>query len=469
MTARTLYAKLWDSHVVTDYGDGTALLYIDRHLLHEVSTHQAFAALRATGRVARRPEANLAVPDHAVPTEHRDRPMAGLAGAQVARLAQNAADFHIPYIDLTDPRQGIVHVVGPELGFTLPGISLVCGDSHTSTHGAFGALAFGIGQTDCATVLATQCIVQARAATMVVRIDGMPSPWVGAKDIALALIGQFGAGYGIGHAVEYVGPAVSAMSMAARMTLCNMAIEAGARVGLVAPDTTTFAFLRGLLMAPAGAAFDAAEAYWRTLPTDAGARYDRELSFDISSLAPQVTWGTNPQDVVPVGGVVPDLADTPDDAACAHRQRSLDYMGLTAGAPMTGLPIDRVFIGSCTNGRIEDLRDAARVAAGRHVAPTTRALVVPGSMAVRRQAEAEGLDRIFLDAGFEWREAGCSMCVAMNDDRLAPGERCASTSNRNFEGRQGRGGRTHLMNPAMAAAAAIAGRLVDVRDLGVGA
>jgi len=462
---RTLYAKLWDSHVVSDQGDGTALIYVDRHLLHEVSTHQAFAALRASGRAVRRPEANLAVPDHAVPTEHRDRPMEGLAGEQVARLAQNAGDFDIPHIDLRDPRQGIVHVVGPELGFTLPGITLVCGDSHTSTHGAFGALAFGIGQTDCATVLATQCIVQARAATLEVRLEGLPPPWVGAKDIALALIGKYGAGYGIGHAVEYRGAAVSAMSMAARMTLCNMAIEAGARVGLIAPDETTIEYLRDRPMAPQGAAFDTAAAYWRTLPSDADAVYDRVLTFDVSTLEPQVTWGTNPQDVLPIGGRVPDPADAPNDAARAQWQRSLAYMGLTPGAALAGVAVDRVFIGSCTNGRIEDLRYAAGVAAGRRVAPGTRALVVPGSMAVRRQAETEGLDVVFRDAGFEWREAGCSMCVAMNDDRLSPGERCASTSNRNFEGRQGRGGRTHLMSPVMAAAAAIAGHLIDVRDL----
>jgi 3-isopropylmalate/(R)-2-methylmalate dehydratase large subunit len=466
----TLYEKLWTAHVVTDFGDGSALLYVDRHLLHEVSTHQSFVALRERGRPVRRPAANLAVPDHGVPTDGRSAALTGLAAAQVDQLAINAHDFAIPHIPLDDARQGIVHVVGPELGFTLPGITLACGDSHTSTHGAFGALAFGIGASDCATVLATRCIVQKRARTMEVRIEGDLPAWTSAKDLALHMIGRFGAGFGTGHAIEYRGHAIEVMSMASRMTLCNMTIEAGARVGLIAPDETTFAYLDGRQMAPQGAAFAAAVDYWRTLPSDPGARFDAHVMIDIGDLAPHVTWGTNPQDAAPITGRVPDPDAMADETARAQARRALDYMGLEAGMALADVPVDRVFIGSCTNGRIEDLREAARVAEGRRIADNVRALVVPGSTAVRRQAEAEGLDRILVDAGFEWREAGCSMCVAMNEDRLAPGERCASTSNRNFEGRQGRGGRTHLMSPAMAAAAAVTGHLVDVRELmGVGA
>ncbi len=461
----TLYEKLWDAHVVTDHGDGTALLYVDRHLLHEVSTHQSFVALRERNRPARRPAANLAVPDHGVPTDGRSAELHGLAAAQVAQLAKNAHDFALPHIDLDDARQGIVHVVGPELGFTLPGITLACGDSHTSTHGAFGALAFGIGASDCATVLATQCIVQKKARTMKVRLDGSLPAWTSAKDVALLLIGRFGAGFGTGYAVEYQGEAIAAMDMAARMTLCNMTIEAGARIGLVAPDETTFAYLDGRPMAPQGAAFQAAVDYWRTLRSDADAVYDASISVNVADLAPQVTWGTNPQDAAAITSRVPDPEAMADEASRAQARRALDYMGLAAGTALEDVAIDRVFIGSCTNGRIEDLREAAKVAEGRHIASRVRALVVPGSTSVRRQAEAEGLDRIFTAAGFEWREAGCSMCVAMNEDRLAPGERCAATSNRNFEGRQGRGGRTHLMSPAMAAAAAVTGHLVDVRAL----
>ncbi|MES2496393.1 MAG: 3-isopropylmalate dehydratase large subunit [Pseudomonadota bacterium] len=465
MASRTLYDKLWDAHVVADMGDGSTLLYVDRHLLQEVSTHQSFAALRDRHRPVRRPASNLAVPDHAVPTHGRSEALTGLAAAQVARLAENARDFGLPHIALDDPRQGIVHVIGPEQGFTLPGITLACGDSHTSTHGAFGALAFGIGASDCATVLATQCIVQTRAKTMDVRIEGDLPAWVGAKDLALHLIGRFSAGFGTGYAVEYRGEAVSAMSMAARMTLCNMTIEAGARIGLVAPDETTFAWVEGRPYAPHGEAFAAAVEYWQTLPSDIDAVYDATLTVDVFDLAPQVTWGTNPQDAASIGGRVPDPDAAATDAARAQQRRALDYMGLTAGMALADIAIDRVFIGSCTNGRIEDLREAAKVVAGRRVASNIRALVVPGSTPVKHQAEAEGLDRIFRDAGFEWREAGCSMCVAMNEDRLAPGERCAATSNRNFEGRQGRGGRTHLMSPAMAAAAAVTGHLVDVRDI----
>jgi 3-isopropylmalate/(R)-2-methylmalate dehydratase large subunit len=463
---RTLYQKLWDAHVVSDYGDGTALIYVDRHLLHETSTHQSFAALRADGRSVRRRETNLALPDHAVPTSSRDLSAAEPAAqAQIETLRVNAHDFGIEHIDLTDRRQGIVHVIGPELGFTLPGATLACGDSHTSTHGAFGALAFGIGASDCATVLATQTIVQQKALTMDVRLEGALPPGTSAKDVALALIGRYGTGFATGCAVEYRGAAIEAMSMAARMTLCNMTIEAGARIGLVAPDETTYEWLAKAERAPKGAAFVQALAYWRTLPSDPDAHYDRTVTFDVSALAPQVTWGTSPQDALPIDGRVPN----PDDVAADGERRrivgALAYMGLEPGTPLNQIAIDRVFIGSCTNGRIEDLREAAQVARGRSVAPTVHAMVVPGSTAVKRQAEAEGLDVIFREAGFEWREAGCSMCVAMNGDRLEPGERCASTSNRNFEGRQGPGGRTHLMSPAMAAAAAVTGRLSDVREL----
>jgi 3-isopropylmalate/(R)-2-methylmalate dehydratase large subunit len=467
MTARTLYAKLWDSHVVRDLGDGAALLYVDRHLLHEVSTPQSFVGLRERGRSVHRRTTNLAVPDHAVPTRRgAGAPaLSGAAAEQVRTLETNTRDFAIPMIDLADARQGIVHIVGPEQGFTLPGITLACGDSHTSTHGAFGALAFGIGASDCATVMAAQCLVQQRAATLEVRLEGLPARHVGAKDIALALIGRHGVGCATGHAVEYRGAAVSAMSMAARMTLCNMSIEAGARVGLIAPDDTTFAYLEGRPLAPGGALFAQAVDYWRTLPSDADAVYDRTITLDVAALAPQVTWGTSPQDALPIDARVPHPDDAATEAERAHRTRALEYMGLAAGTALADVPIDRVFIGSCTNGRIEDLREAAAVVRGGKVARGVGAMVVPGSMRVRAEAEAEGLDAIFRDAGFEWREAGCSMCVAMNGDQLAPGERCASTSNRNFEGRQGQGGRTHLMSPAMAAAAAIAGHLVDVREL----
>jgi 3-isopropylmalate/(R)-2-methylmalate dehydratase large subunit len=466
VAGRTLYDKLWEQHLVADLGDGSALIYIDRHLLQEVSTHQSFVTMRERGRSARRPESHLAVPDHAVPTEGRSEALSGLAAAQVEALARNATDFGLPQIGLDDARQGIVHVIGPEQGFTLPGITLACGDSHTTTHGAFGALAIGIGASDCATVLATQCLTQQRAKTMEMRIDGVVPRWVGAKDIALFMIGRFGVGLANGHAIEYRGAAVEAMTMAARMTLCNMSTEAGARIGLIAPDETTFAWLKGRAYAPSGDDWVAALQLWRTLPTDEGADFDARLAIDVTTLSPQVTWGTSPQDAASIGGRVPHPDDAPTDAARAQRIRSLDYMGLQPGTALADIPVDRVFIGSCTNGRIEDLREAADIARGRRVAGSTRALVVPGSTAVKRQAEAEGLDRIFLDAGFEWREAGCSMCVAMNDDRLAPGERCASTSNRNFEGRQGRGGRTHLMSPAMAAAAAVTGHLVDVGELG---
>lgn len=465
---RTLYRKLWDSHVITPLEGRAALIHVDRHLLHECSTHQSFATLREQQRHVRRPETHLAVADHAVSTvvdRGEGGPEGSLARAQIDRLAGNARDFGVPYLPIDDARQGIVHVIGPELGFTLPGVSLACGDSHTSTHGAFGALAFGIGSSDCETVLATNAIVQQRADTLLVELTGEIGPNVGAKDIALAVIARFGAGFATGCALEFAGEAVRAMTMASRMTLCNMAIEAGARIGLIAPDATTFAWIEATPLAPKGTAFADAVAYWSTLPSDPGATYDRVLGFDLDGLAPQVTWGTNPQDGCAVDAVIPDAAPDSNAEMAAKHSKAQAYMAVRPGMTFPDLPVDVVFIGSCTNGRIEDLREAASVAQGRKVADHVRALVVPGSMAVRRQAEAEGLDRVFVDAGFEWRMAGCSMCVAMNEDRLAPGERCASTSNRNFEGRQGREGRTHLMSPAMAAAAAVSGRIVDVRQL----
>ncbi len=465
MTPRTLYDKLWDSHVVADLGNGEALLYIDRQLVHEVSSPQAFRSLRDGDRGLRRPETHLAVADHAVPTRERRTIADPLARAQVAELVGNVADFGVPYLPLDSVGQGIVHVVGPETGFTLPGITLVCGDSHTTTHGAFGALAFGIGASECGTVMAAQCLRQSRARTMRVTLTGTLSLWVSAKDVALALIAKIGALGAAGYAVEYAGPAVTAMTMAARMTLCNMTIEAGGRIGLVAPDETSFAFLRGRPKAPQGALWDAALAYWRTLSSDPDANFDREVALDLAGIAPHVTWGTTPDEAAPITAAVPDPANADSDSARRHAEKALAYMDLSPGTPLEQVVIDHVFIGSCTNGRIEDLRAAAAVAKGRRVAPGVTAIVVPGSTATKLAAEAEGLDRIFTAAGFEWRHAGCSMCVAMNDDRLKPGERCASTSNRNFEGRQGPGGRTHLMSPAMAAAAGIAGHLVDVRQL----
>jgi 3-isopropylmalate/(R)-2-methylmalate dehydratase large subunit len=462
---QTLYDKLWSSHVVHDYGDGVSLLYIDRHLIHEVSSPQAFEGLRAHGRLVRRPAAQLAVADHAVPTRERDRPIADpLAREQVALLETNAREFGIRHLGLDDPRQGIVHVIGPELGFTQPGITLVCGDSHTSTHGAFGALAFGIGASECEAVLATQTLRQSRAANMRVTIDGTFARGVGAKDAILFLIGTIGTAGAAGHAIEFAGAAVRALSMEGRMTLCNMSIEAGARMGLIAPDETTFSYIRGRPLAPGGAQWEAALAFWRTLASDPGAAFAREVAFDAGTLAPQISWGTSPDQVAPVTARVPSPGDARDDAARARTQRALDYMGLAPGMALCDIAIDDVFIGSCTNGRIEDLRAAAAVLRGRRIAGHVTALAVPGSGAVKRQAEAEGLDRIFTDAGFAWRDAGCSLCVAMNNDRLAAGRRCASTSNRNFEGRQGPGARTHLMSPASAAAAAIAGRIADVRE-----
>ena len=452
----TLYEKLWSAHVVASEAGGVDLLYIDRMLLHEVSSPQAFAGLHAAGRAPHRTAPFLAVADHAVPTHDRGRPIADpQARAQVSLLEANCAATGIDYLPLDDVRQGIVHVIGPEQGFTLPGTTLVCGDSHTATHGAFGALAFGIGSSEAECVLATQTLRQKKARTMRVTIDGVLGAGVSSKDLALALIGRIGASGAVGHAIEYGGTTVCALSMEARMTLCNMSIEAGSRTGLVAPDDRTFAWITGRPRAPQESALDQAMAYWRTLPSDLDAAFDRDLAIDAALVAPQVSWGTSPDQVVAITATVPADADA----------KALAYMGLVPGQPLAGLAIDHVFVGSCTNGRIEDLRSAAAIAAGRHVATGVRAMVVPGSGLVKRQAEAEGLRSIFETAGFEWRDPGCSLCVAMNDDRLQPGERCASTSNRNFEGRQGVGARTHLMSPAMAAAAAVSGRIVDVRSL----
>jgi 3-isopropylmalate/(R)-2-methylmalate dehydratase large subunit len=461
-----LYEKLWDDHVVAERNDGTTLLYIDRHLAHEVSTPQSFETLKSRNRPVRRPTTHIVVPDHAVSTRSRSE-SAGDAQtkAQIIRLYENADAFGLPLIRLDDPRQGIVHVIGPELGFTLPGLTIACGDSHTSTHGAFGALAFGIGASECATVMALQCLVQKRARNMAVVIDGALGKFVSAKDVALAVIAALGPGGAAGHAVEYLGSTIGAMSMEARMTLCNMTIEAGSRVGLVAPDQTTFDYITGRPWAPVKEGLYAAMAYWATLSSDQGAGFDRTLGLDASNIAPFISWGTTPSESAPITGHVPTLETAADANARSRLQRVCDYMGLVPGQPFDTIAVDHVFIGSCTNGRIEDLRAAALVTRDRRVANGVTAIVVPGSAAVRRQAEDEGLDRVFMAAGYQWREAGCSMCVAINDDRLQPGQRCASTSNRNFEGRQGQGARTHLMSPAMAAAAAIAGRLTDVRAL----
>jgi 3-isopropylmalate/(R)-2-methylmalate dehydratase large subunit len=463
---RTLFDKIWESHVVDRQPDGTCLLYIDRHLVHEVTSPQAFEGLALAGRRVRRPAATLAVADHNVPTTDRSH---GIADAesrlQVETLEANAARFGIPYFSMADVRQGIVHIIGPEQGFTLPGMTIVCGDSHTSTHGAFGALAFGIGTSEVEHVLASQTLLQRPAKNMRVSVEGTLPLGVTAKDVILAIIGKLGTAGGTGYVIEYAGEVIRSLSMEGRMTICNMSIEAGARAGLIAPDETTFNYLKGRPMAPQGEMWQRAVAYWQTLPSDPGASYDKEVRLNAADIPPLVTWGTSPEDVVPITGRVPDPAAATDAAKREAMQRALDYMGLRPGTPMREIAIDRVFIGSCTNGRIEDLRAAAAIARGRRVAENVAAMVVPGSGLVKRQAEAEGLDRIFVEAGFEWREPGCSMCLAMNADRLQPGERCASTSNRNFEGRQGRGGRTHLVSPAMAAAAAITGRLTDVRTL----
>ena len=467
MTApKTLYDKIWDGHVVADMGDGTVLLYVDRHLVHEVTSPQAFEGLRQAGRRVRRPGASLAVADHNVPTTDRSRGIDDEESRiQIETLSANCAEFGIELFDMNDPRQGIVHIVGPEQGLTQPGMTIVCGDSHTATHGAFGALAFGIGTSEVEHVLATQTLVQRRSHNMRVTVEGEPGPGVTAKDIVLGIIGAVGTAGGTGHVIEYAGPAIRDLSMAGRMTVCNMSIEAGARAGLIAPDETTFSYLEGRPFAPSGDDWDRAVAWWKTLVSDEGAAYDREVRLSASDIEPQVTWGTSPEDVLPISGRVPDPRDVADEDRRASMQRSLDYMGLEPGTRLRDIAVDRVFIGSCTNGRIEDLRAVAEVVRGRTVAQSVQAMVVPGSGLVKRQAEEEGIDRILTEAGFEWREAGCSMCLAMNADRLAPGERCASTSNRNFEGRQGRGGRTHLVSPAMAAAAAIRGTLADVRDI----
>ncbi|WP_422369599.1 3-isopropylmalate dehydratase large subunit [Pelagibius sp.] len=463
---RTLFDKIWDSHLVNRQDDGTCLIYIDRHLVHEVTSPQAFEGLRMAGRKVRHPEATLAVPDHNVPTTDRSKGIEEEESRiQVETLEKNCADFGVPIFQMNDVRQGIVHIIGPEQGFTQPGMTIVCGDSHTATHGAFGALAFGIGTSEVEHVLATQTLIQQPAKNMRIAVDGALPVGITAKDLILAIIGKIGTAGGTGHVIEYAGQAIRDLSMEGRMTVCNMSIEGGARAGLIAPDEKTYDYVMGRPMAPKAGAWEQAVAYWRSLPSDEGARYDKEVTLATGDIDPQITWGTSPEDVAPITGRVPSPEEARDDAKRQAMERSLDYMGLKAGTPLSEVAIDKVFIGSCTNGRIEDLREAAKVAEGRKVAEGVHAMIVPGSGLVKNQAEEEGLDRIFTEAGFDWREPGCSMCLAMNADRLQPGERCASTSNRNFEGRQGRGGRTHLMSPGMAAAAAIAGRLADVREL----
>ncbi len=464
---RTLFDKIWESHLVDRQADGTCLLYIDRHLIHEVTSPQAFEGLRASGRKVRRPQATIAVADHNIPTTDRSNGIAEPESRlQVETLEKNVREFGIPYFAVNDIRQGIVHIIGPEQGMTQPGMIIVSGDSHTATHGAFGAIAFGIGTSEVEHVLATQTLIQQPAKNMLIEVVGEVGPGITAKDLILGIIGKIGTAGGTGHVIEYAGEAIRKLSMEGRMTVCNMSIEAGARAGLVAPDETTFAYLRGRPAAPKGAAWEQAVAFWKTLPSDPGAHYDTVVKIAAAEIAPQVTWGTSPQDVLPITGTVPDPAAEADENRRAAMARSLEYMGLTPGTRLADIPVQRVFIGSCTNGRIEDLRAAAAIVKGRKVADGVNAMVVPGSGLVKHQAEEEGLDRVFLEAGFEWREPGCSMCLAMNPDKLLPGERCASTSNRNFEGRQGRGGRTHLVSPAMAAAAAVTGRLADVRELG---
>ena len=467
MAGKTLYDKLWDSHVVREEDDGTCLIYIDRHLMHEVTSPQAFEGMRLAGRRPWRSASIVANPDHNTPTDHWDEGIKDpVSRLQVETLDANIADFGaLVYFPFRHPDQGIIHVIGPENGTTLPGMTVVCGDSHTSTHGAFGALAHGIGTSEVEHVLATQTLVAKRSKRMLIRVEGKVGAGVTAKDIALAIIGRIGTAGGTGYAIEFGGEAIRALSMEGRMTLCNMAIEAGARAGLVAPDAKTFDYLKGRPFAPKGADWDKAIAHWRTLASDADAEFDTVIEFAAAAIEPQVTWGTSPEQVLPVGARVPNPADESDPQKRAGIERALAYMGLTADTPISEIALDKVFIGSCTNSRIEDLRAAAAVARGkRKAASVQQVLIVPGSGQVKRQAEAEGLDRIFIAAGFEWREPGCSMCLAMNADRLAPGERCASTSNRNFEGRQGNGGRTHLVSPEMAAAAAIAGHFVDIRQ-----
>ena len=463
--ARTLFDKVWDAHVVERLPDGTCVLYIDRHLVHEVTSPQAFEGLRLAGRKVRRPDATIAVADHNIPTMGRAQGILEEdSRIQVETLERNVAAFGVPYFPILSPQQGIVHIIGPEQGISLPGTTIVCGDSHTSTHGALGALAFGIGTSEVEHVLATQTLLQRPAKNMLVRVDGVLPAGVTAKDIVLAIIGRIGTAGGTGHVIEFGGSAIRALDMAGRMTVCNMSIEAGARAGMIAPDETTFAYVAGRPYAPKGEALEKALAWWKSLPSDEGAVYDKTVVLDAAEIMPMVTWGTNPEAVVAIDGVVPDPLAEADEGRRAQLARMVDYMGLTVGQKMTDLPIDVVFIGSCTNGRIEDIRAAAAIARGRKVAPWVRAMIVPGSGIVRDLAEAEGIDKVLIEAGFEWREPGCSMCLGMNPDKLTPGQRCASTSNRNFEGRQGPGGRTHLVSPAMAAAAAIAGPLVEPRE-----
>ena len=463
---RTLYDKIWDAHLVHEGEDGTCLIYIDRHLVHEVTSPQAFEGLRISGRPVRRPDATLAVPDHNVPTKARALGIADPESRlQIETLRANALEFDIELFDMEDARQGIVHIIGPEQGFTQPGMTIVCGDSHTATHGAFGAFALGIGTSEVEHVLATQTLIQKKSKNMLVRVDGALPPGVTAKDITLSIIGKTGTAGGTGHVIEYAGEAIRSLSLEGRMTLCNMAIEGGARAGLVAPDEKTFAYIEGRPKAPKGGAWEMALTHWRTLTSDPGAVYDKTVVLDAAEIVPVVTWGTSPEDVLPITGFVPDPDSFEDAGKRAAARRSLDYMGLEPGTALRDIAIDKVFIGSCTNARIEDLREVARIVEGRQVAAGVEAMVVPGSGLVRAQAEEEGIADTLSEAGFDWREPGCSMCLAMNADRLQPGERCASTSNRNFEGRQGRGGRTHLMSPAMAAAAAVNGRLSDVREL----
>ena len=464
MKTQTMYEKIWEAHLVRAAMDEVPILYIDTHLVHEVTSPQAFEGLRLNNRKVRRPDLTFATMDHNVPTTDRSLPVTDLIAAkQMETLAQNCTEFDIPLYDIDSPEQGIVHVIGPELGITQPGKTLVCGDSHTSTHGALGALAFGIGTSEIEHVLATQCLLQQKSETFEIRIDGTLPYGVTAKDIILSIIGHIGIDGGNGAVVEYTGSAIRALSIEERMTVCNMSIEAGARAGMIAPDDTTYEYIAGKRFAPKGEAFDAAVERWKQLPTDDGATYDRTLQLDAAEIAPQVTWGTNPGMVTDVTGRVPDPMDMVTADEKTATEHALEYMDLTPGTPITDIAVDRVFIGSCTNSRISDLRVAAEVAKGRKVVDTVNAMVVPGSQAVKRQAEAEGLDEIFRAAGFEWREAGCSMCLGMNPDILMPGQRCASTSNRNFEGRQGKGGRTHLVSPQMAAATAVTGRFVDIR------
>jgi len=465
-TPKTLFDKIWDTHLVNVQDDGTCLIYIDRHLIHEVTSPQAFEGLRDAGREPRRPDLTLAVVDHDVPTTDRTKPIEDDdARLQIEALRKNCAEYGIQMFDIDDIRQGIVHVIGPEQGFTLPGTTIVCGDSHTATHGAFGALAFGIGTSEVEHVLATQTLLQSPLQNMRITVDGDLLPGVTAKDLILAVIGEIGTAGGTGYVIEYAGQAIRDLTMEGRMTVCNMTIEAGARAGLVAPDEKTFEYLKGRPMSPKAGAWEQAEAYWRTLPSDEGAIYDKEVTLNAADIVPQVTWGTSPEDVVPITATVPSPDDFDDPAKREAVKMALEYMDLSPGTPMTEIPIDFAFVGACTNGRLEDIRAAAAIAKGRKVAEGVTALIVPGSGLIKEQAEQEGLAEILIDAGFEWREPGCSMCLAMNPDKVPPGKRCAATSNRNFKGRQGRDSRTHLVSPAMAVAAAVTGKLTDVREL----